>query len=102
MFNHERRFTMKGLALAAMALGALGATQLMTAQPAAAQVEYPYCKQGAQQGYPGNCNFVSFESCRYSAQGTGGNCVANPRYSAWGGGYGNAYGYAPAYGPSDY
>lgn len=91
---------MKTLALAAMALGALGATQLMTAKPAAAQVEYPYCKQGAQQGYPGNCNFVSFESCRYSARGTGGNCVANPRYGA--GGYGNAYGYAPSYGPSDY
>ncbi|NEW88267.1 DUF3551 domain-containing protein [Rhodopseudomonas sp. WA056] len=97
---------MKSLALAAVAIGALGAAQVMTAQPAAAQVEYPYCKQGAQQGYPGNCSFVSFQSCRFSAQGTGGNCVMNPRYNAWGGGYGSgfgdAYGYAPSDGMADY
>ncbi|MCP9628197.1 DUF3551 domain-containing protein [Rhodopseudomonas palustris] len=99
---------MKTLALAAVALGAFGAAQVVTAQPAAAQVEYPYCKQGALQGYPGNCNFVSFEACRFSAQGTGGNCIANPRYGAWAGGYGaygspqDAYGYAPAYDGADY
>ncbi|NEW91176.1 DUF3551 domain-containing protein [Rhodopseudomonas sp. BR0M22] len=88
---------MKALALTAMALGAVGAAQLMTAKPAMAQVEYPYCKQGAQQGYPGNCSFVSFEACRYAAQGAGGNCVANPRYSAWSAGY-RAYDYNDAYG----
>ena len=37
-----------------------------------------------------------------AAQGTGGNCVANPRYSAWGGGYRASYNYAPAYGYSEY
>ncbi|MFC0240885.1 DUF3551 domain-containing protein [Rhodopseudomonas telluris] len=99
---------MRALALTAMAIGALGATQLITAKPAAAQIEYPYCKQGALQGYPGNCNFVSFEACRFSSQGTGGNCVANPRYGAWAGGHGayggayGAYGYAPAYDGGDY
>ena len=93
---------MKTLALAAMALGVLGATQMMNAKPAAAQIEYPYCKQGSQQGYPGNCSFSTFESCRYSAQGTGGNCVANPRYIAWGGGYGREDGYGPSWGPSAY
>lgn len=85
---------MRYLALAALALGSLGATQFVTAQPAAAGVEYPYCKQGALQGYPGNCNYASFEACRYTTRGTGGNCVANPRYLAWGGGYGPAYGMA--------
>ncbi|NEX00143.1 DUF3551 domain-containing protein, partial [Rhodopseudomonas sp. BR0G17] len=49
------------------------------------------------QGYPGNCSFVSFEACRYAAQGAGGNCVANPRYSAWSAGY-RAYDYNDAYG----
>ncbi len=90
---------MKNLALAAIAVGALGATQLMTAQPAAASIEYPYCQQGALQGYPGDCSYPSFASCSYSARGTGGNCIANPRYFARGGGYDNpydAYGYAPA------
>jgi len=92
---------MKTLALAAIALGALGATQLVVAQPAAASVEYPYCQQGALQGYPGDCSYPSFAACRYAAQGTGGNCAINPRYSAWERGYGG-YGYAPVYGGATY
>lgn len=86
---------MRRLALAVMALGALGATPLIGAQPAAASVEYPYCIQGKQQGYPGDCNYATYSSCRFTASGAGGNCVMNPRYSAWDRGY-DSYGYAPA------
>lgn len=85
---------MRYLAMAAMTLGALGATQLIDARPAQATVNYPYCIQGALQGYPGDCNYSTFASCRFTTQGTGGNCVMNPRYSAWDRGYAS-YGYAP-------
>uniref|UniRef100_Q07GV1 DUF3551 domain-containing protein n=1 Tax=Rhodopseudomonas palustris (strain BisA53) TaxID=316055 RepID=Q07GV1_RHOP5 len=92
---------MRNLVVAAIALGALGATQLVIAQPAAAAVTYPYCIQGAQDGYPGDCNYATFASCVYTTQGTGGNCVMNPRYSYWDRGYGYGYdepdGYPAAY-----
>ncbi|ACF03801.1 DUF3551 domain-containing protein [Rhodopseudomonas palustris] len=86
---------MRYLALAAMALGAFGATQLIGAQPAAASVEYPYCIQGKQQGFPGDCNYATFSSCRFTASGQGGSCVMNPRYGTVDRGY-DSYGYAPA------
>jgi hypothetical protein len=82
---------MRNLVVAAIALGALGATQLVTTKPAAASVAYPYCLQGGERGYPGDCNYPTFNSCVFTAQGKGGNCVMNPRYSYWG--RGDDYGY---------
>jgi hypothetical protein len=51
-----------------------------TAAPAAAQ-DYPYCLQGQQWGYPGNCEFTSNPQCDATASGTDSYCGLNPRFA---------------------
>jgi hypothetical protein len=46
-------------------------------QPAAAG---RYCLQGRIWGYPGNCQFMTYEQCSASASGTNAYCGINPRY----------------------
>lgn len=46
--------------------------------PASAR-DYPYCLQGRQQGYPGDCSFSSFAQCKAAASGTESDCGLNPR-----------------------
>jgi hypothetical protein len=45
--------------------------------PAVAR-DYPYCLQGRQWGYPGNCSFSSFAQCKAAASGTEADCGLNP------------------------
>lgn len=40
-----------------------------------------YCLQGHQWGYPGNCQFSTYEQCRLSASGTNAHCGVNPRHA---------------------
>ena len=49
------------------------------ASPAAA--ESRYCLQGRIWGYPGNCQFATYEQCRVTASGTDAYCGINPRYA---------------------
>lgn len=56
---------------------ALIAIALSTA-PASAQ-DYPYCLQGRQWGYPGNCQFATYQQCLATASGTDSYCGLNPR-----------------------
>ena len=53
---------------------------MCSVQPAAAQ-EPKYCLQGAGWGYPGNCEFSSYQQCMATASGTGADCGINPRYA---------------------
>ena len=46
--------------------------------PASAR-DYPYCLQGHEWGYPGNCQFSSYEQCMATASGTLAGCGINPR-----------------------
>jgi hypothetical protein len=48
--------------------------------PAEAQ-DYRYCLQGKQWGYPGNCQFSSYQQCMATASGTDSYCGINPRYA---------------------
>ena len=48
------------------------------ATPAAAR-DYPYCLQGRHCGYPGNCQFTSYQQCQATASGTMSYCGVNPR-----------------------
>jgi Protein of unknown function (DUF3551) len=50
------------------------------AASAAAQ-DYPYCLQGQQWGYPGNCEFTSYPQCQATASGTNSYCGLNPRFA---------------------
>ena len=47
--------------------------------PAAAEaVQDSYCLQGRQHGYPGACQFSSYQQCMATASGTGEGCGINP------------------------
>lgn len=39
-----------------------------------------YCLQGRIWGYPGNCQFSTYEQCSASASGTDAYCDVNPQY----------------------
>jgi hypothetical protein len=40
-----------------------------------------YCLRGSGWGYPGNCQFATYQQCRASASGTNAYCGVNPRYA---------------------
>jgi hypothetical protein len=40
-----------------------------------------YCLQGRQWGYPGNCQFSTYQQCMATASGTDSSCGINPRYA---------------------
>ena len=51
----------------------------LTAAPASAQ-DYPFCLQGRQWGYPGKCDFTTYQQCQATASGTDSYCGTNPRF----------------------
>ena len=60
---------------AAIALSGVGIIS-----PAAAQ-DYPWCLQGEDWGYPGNCQFSFYWQCEATASGTFSYCGINPRFA---------------------
>lgn len=61
-----------------VALSAVAATG--TSSPASAQgfTQDRYCLQGRQSGYPGNCEFSTYQQCLATASGTNEGCGINP------------------------
>jgi hypothetical protein len=47
------------------------------ASPATAR-DFPYCLQGRMWGYPGNCQFDTYQQCAATASGTDASCGVNP------------------------
>lgn len=57
---------------------------LIAAMAPAAQAQasaYRYCLQGRSWGYPGNCQFSTYQQCQATASGTSAYCGVNPRYA---------------------
>jgi hypothetical protein len=52
-----------------------------TGSNTAAAQDYPYCLQGRIWGYPGNCQFTTYEQCMATASGTDAYCGINPRFA---------------------
>src|SRR5258708_25131530 len=68
------------IALFVAAAGLLGETQLSKAQSA---YSYPWCSLGGTRGSNAlSCYFTSWEQCRATMSGRGGNCVESPYYHA--------------------
>jgi hypothetical protein len=59
-------------------LTAASAVAVIASSPAQAG-DYPYCLQGQEWGYPGNCQFLSQNECKAAASGTSADCGLNPR-----------------------
>lgn len=70
---------MRSLVIAAVAVSTL--TGLPVSSSPAVARDYPYCLQGRQQGYPGDCAFTSFQQCKATASGTTADCGLNPRFA---------------------
>src|SRR5260370_30562831 len=57
-------------------------TTLASISPAPAEaIQDRYCLQGRSWGYPGNCQFSSYDQCQATADGTDAYCGINPRYA---------------------
>ena len=64
------------------AVSALTAVGSMSPAPATAEaIQDRYCLQGRNWGYPGNCQFSSYQRCMATASGTNSYCGINPRYA---------------------
>ena len=58
------------------------AGSVLTTLPAAAEpIQDQYCLQGRRWGYPGNCQFSSYQQCMATADGTDAYCGINPMYA---------------------
>jgi Protein of unknown function (DUF3551). len=57
-------------------------TALGSISPADARgIQDRYCLQGRIWGYPGNCQFSSYQQCMATASGTDAYCGINPQYA---------------------
>ena len=63
------------------AVSALAVVGSMSPAPAAERIQDRYCLQGRAWGYPGNCQFSSYQQCLASASGTNAGCGLNPTYA---------------------
>jgi Spy/CpxP family protein refolding chaperone len=68
---------MRKLTLALSAASALITMAAVSTQALA--MDYPYCLQGRQTGYPGECSYQSYQQCQASASGRDAVCGINPR-----------------------
>src|SRR5215469_10787849 len=67
-------------ALFVVAAALLGETQVSSAQSA---YSYPWCSLGGIRGSNAlSCYYTSWEQCRTTMSGIGGNCVESPYYRA--------------------
>jgi hypothetical protein len=69
-----RRNVSFAILAAVSALGAIGAVSPAAAEPR----QDTYCLQGRQSGYPGRCDFSSYQQCEATASGTAEGCGVNP------------------------
>ena len=73
---------MRKTMLAGMAILAASIATLAGSAPAAAN-DYPWCVQGRDVGYPGDCSYATYQQCQASASGRYATCGVNP-YVAFG------------------
>lgn len=76
---------MRLMQLALPALAAIVLAGFVTVTPAAAR-DYPWCAQGGEYDYPGECSYSTYEQCQASVSGRLLFCGPNPLV---------AYGQAP-------
>lgn len=68
---------MRKTQLALLTLGATVLAGFATVTPAAAR-DYPWCAQGGELDYPGECAYSTYEQCQASVSGRLLYCGPNP------------------------
>jgi hypothetical protein len=71
---------MRKTQLVLVALGVTALAGFATVTPAAAR-DYPWCAQGGEYDYPGECSYSSYEQCQASVSGRLLYCDRNPRFA---------------------
>jgi hypothetical protein len=71
---------MRKTLLAGMTILAGAIATLAGSAPAAA-IDYPWCVQGKEIGYPGDCSYTTYAQCQASASGRYASCGANPLFA---------------------
>lgn len=71
---------MRKTQLAMLMLGAAVLAGVVTVTPAAAR-DYPWCAQGGEYDYPGECAYSTYEQCQASVSGRLLYCDRNPRFA---------------------
>lgn len=71
---------MRRTQLALLALGAVVFAGFGTSSPAAAHA-YPWCAQGGEFDYPGECSYQTYEQCQASVSGRLLYCGPNPAFA---------------------
>jgi len=61
-------------------VSALTVVGSISSAPAAEPMQDSYCLQGRSSGYPGNCQFSSYQQCMATLSGIGGTCIRSPYY----------------------
>ncbi|WP_082081865.1 DUF3551 domain-containing protein [Bradyrhizobium sp. LTSP857] len=70
--------TISFAALATISALTLIGSAAATPRPRAEATQDSYCLQGRQSGYPGNCEFSTYQQCQATASGTNEGCGINP------------------------
>ncbi|CAL75941.1 conserved hypothetical protein; putative signal peptide [Bradyrhizobium sp. ORS 278] len=81
---------MRRLLFASLSITAVLTAFAATSPASAAQDRF--CLQGRGWGYPGNCQFSTYQQCLATASGTGAGCGINPAYA-----FARQRGYYPRY-----
>ncbi|MCK1425709.1 DUF3551 domain-containing protein [Bradyrhizobium sp. 180] len=70
---------MRNIRLALLTLGVTVLAGFAAIPPAAAR-DYPWCAQGGEYDYPGECAYSTYEQCQASVSGRLLFCDRNPRF----------------------
>ena len=71
---------MRIFGLAMMTVLAAGLAIFGNATPVNAR-DFPWCLQGRDTGYPGDCSYYTYGQCMMSASGRNAYCGINPRFA---------------------
>ncbi|PJG50471.1 hypothetical protein CVM73_36035 [Bradyrhizobium forestalis] len=71
---------MRMMQLALPALATMVLVGFATSTPATAR-DYPWCAQGGEYDYPGECAYSTYEQCQASVSGRLLYCDRNPRFA---------------------
>ncbi len=71
---------MRKTQLLLLTFGAAVLAGFATITPAAAR-DYPWCAQGGEYDYPGECAYSTYEQCQASVSGRLLYCDRNPRFA---------------------